>query len=73
MTNPLLPLMDLKAAASMCHVSPHTVRKWVKLGRLIPIRICRRLLFHPNELERFINQGHKCLRKPEAALEGKRW
>jgi predicted site-specific integrase-resolvase len=47
-------LMDLQAVAAVCHVSPHTVRKWVRQGKLMPLRICRRLLFHPDELNRFL-------------------
>lgn len=47
-------LLDLRQVAECCHVSPHTVRKWVRLGRLKPLRICRRLLFHPDELVRFL-------------------
>jgi excisionase family DNA binding protein len=50
-------LLDLQEAASLCHVSTHTVRSWVRKKRLAPVRICRRLLFHPAELERFIDEG----------------
>jgi len=47
----LLPL--LVVARSLC-VSPHTVRSWVRKGTLRPVRICRRLLFHPDEIARFL-------------------
>jgi excisionase family DNA binding protein len=47
----LLPL--LAVAKTLC-VSPHTVRAWVRQGRLRPIRLCRRLLFHPDEVARFL-------------------
>jgi excisionase family DNA binding protein len=47
----LLPL--LAVAQALC-VSPHTVRSWVKKGKLRPVRICRRLLFHPDEVARFL-------------------
>lgn len=47
-------LLDLREVAACCHVSPHTVRKWVKLGKLRPTRLCRRLLFDPGELKRFV-------------------
>jgi predicted site-specific integrase-resolvase len=50
-------LLDLRAVAEMWSVSPHTVRKWVKQGRLRPLRICRRLLFHPDECARFLHSS----------------
>jgi|SRR6516162_4821959 hypothetical protein len=42
-------LLDLRAVAEMWSVSPHTIRRWVRQGRLRPLRICRKLLFHPDE------------------------
>jgi excisionase family DNA binding protein len=50
-------LLDLRQVAECCHVSPHTVRKWVRQGKLRPLRICRRLLFHPDELTRFLAEA----------------
>jgi len=50
-------LLDLRQVAQCCHVSPHTVRKWVRQGRLKPVRICRRLLFHPDEVTRFLAEA----------------
>ena len=47
-------LLTLVAVAKTLCVSPHTVRSWVKKGRLRPIRICRRLLFAPDEVSRFL-------------------
>jgi predicted site-specific integrase-resolvase len=47
----LLPLVLV--ARALC-VSPHTVRAWVRAGKLRPVRICRRLLFHPDEIARFM-------------------
>lgn len=47
-------LLDLQTVAQMWCVSPHTVRKWVKQGKLQPTRLCRRLLFHPCECARFL-------------------
>lgn len=49
-----LRLLDLNGVAQTCNVSPHTVRKWVREHKLKPVRICRRLLFHPDELARFL-------------------
>jgi predicted site-specific integrase-resolvase len=47
----LLTLVDV---ADLLRVSPHTVRAWVRKGKLCPMRICRRLLFHPAECARFL-------------------
>ena len=52
-----LRLVDLKGTAAIFHVSTHTVRSWVRKGRLHPLRICRRLLFHPDEIARFIAEA----------------
>lgn len=57
MTDSVTHLIDLNSLATAWHVSPHTVRKWVKQGRLKPVRICRRLLFHPDDLARFIRDA----------------
>ena len=50
-------MITLLAVAEALAVSPHTVRSWVKNGRLRPVRICRRLLFHPDEIARFISEA----------------
>jgi len=50
----LVPLLEVAKALS---VSPHTVRAWVRKGKLRPVRICRRLLFHPDELARFLAEA----------------
>jgi len=47
----LLTLMEL---AERLRVSPHTVRSWVRKGKLRPVRLCRRLLFRPDEVARFL-------------------
>jgi DNA-binding transcriptional MerR regulator len=49
----LLPL--LAVARALC-VSPHTVRAWVRQGKLKPVRLCRRLLFDPADIARFVSQ-----------------
>ena len=50
-------LLTLAALARMLCVSPHTVRAWIRKGKLRPVRICRRLLFHPDEVARFIAEA----------------
>jgi excisionase family DNA binding protein len=50
-------LLILTAVAEALAVSPHTVRAWVRKGRLQPVRLCRRLLFDPAEVQRFISSN----------------
>jgi len=50
-------LLCLSDVANALSVSPHTIRSWVRSGRLHPTRICRRLLFAPAELLRFISSA----------------
>lgn len=47
-------LVDVQELAGLWSVSPHTIRSWVQSKRLKPTRICRRLLFTPEECERFL-------------------
>jgi excisionase family DNA binding protein len=50
-------LVTLIEVAEKLRVSPHTVRAWIRKGRLRPIRLCRRLLFHPDEIARFLAEA----------------
>ena len=50
-------LLTLLAVARALCVSPHTVRSWVRKGKLHPVRICRRLLFDPAEVSRFVREA----------------
>jgi excisionase family DNA binding protein len=43
-------LLPLQAVAKLLCVSQHTVRSWVRKGRLRPVRLCRRLLFDPADV-----------------------
>jgi excisionase family DNA binding protein len=47
-------LLTLLEVADMLRLSPHTIRAMVRDGRLRPIRICRRLLFDPADVERLV-------------------
>ena len=47
-------LLTLLEVAEMLRLSPHTIRAIVRDGRLRPTRICRRLLFSPDEVSRFV-------------------
>ena len=53
-TDRLLTLMEV---ADLLRVSPHTIRAWVRKGRLKPTRISRRLLFDPQEIARFVSEA----------------
>ena len=48
-------LLTLAEVADLLRVSPHTIRAWVRKGRLQPVRICRRVLFSPTVVSRFVN------------------
>jgi excisionase family DNA binding protein len=50
-------LLTLLEVAKRLGVSPYTVRAWVHEGKLNPLRLCRKLLFHPNEIERFLDEA----------------
>lgn len=48
--------MTTVGAAAYLNVSPHTVRKWVRLRRVPYIKLGGAIRFAPSELERFISQ-----------------
>lgn len=50
-------LMTLNEVAEMLRISPHTVRSFVRKGKLHPVRICRRLLFDPADIDRLISNA----------------
>lgn len=50
-------LLPLLAVAKLLCVSPHSIRAWVRQGKLKPVRLCRRLLFHPDDIARFVSQS----------------
>lgn len=53
-TERLLTLMEV---ADLLRLSPHTVRAMVRNHRLEPVRLCRRLLFHPTDVERLVAES----------------
>ena len=50
----LLTLLEL---AERLQVSQHTIRSWIRKGKLRPVRLCRRLLFHPDEINRLLAEA----------------
>ena len=56
-TNSVPKLLNLTEVAEAMSLSPHTIRAFVRKGRLQPIRLCRRLLFHPDEISRFLSEA----------------
>lgn len=50
----LLSLLDV---ARLLGLSQHTIRSFVRKGKLRPVRICRRLLFAPDEVTRFLSEA----------------
>lgn len=54
MSDGIPPLLTLVEVATAMRISPHTVRSWVRKGRLRPVRLCRRLLFSQTRLLRFL-------------------
>ena len=54
MADSIPQLLTLLAVAKALCVSPHTVRSWVRKDKLRPVRICRRLLFEPDEIARLL-------------------
>jgi excisionase family DNA binding protein len=47
-------LMTLLEVAAQLRLSPHTIRAMVRKNRLKPIRLCRRLLFDPGDVQRLV-------------------
>ena len=48
-------LKSVEDAAEVLSISPYTVRGLIRQGKLNPVRIGRRVLLQPAELERFIS------------------
>lgn len=50
-------LVTLQEVADMLRLSPHTIRSMVRQRRLVPVRICRRLLFDLTEIEQLVSRA----------------
>lgn len=47
-------LLSIHAAADLLSISPWTVRSYIKAGKILPVRLGRRVLVAEEELERLI-------------------
>jgi excisionase family DNA binding protein len=56
---PVEPLESIEATAYALGISPWTVRKRVREGLIRSVRIGRRVLIQPKEIERIIDEGIK--------------
>jgi excisionase family DNA binding protein len=50
-------LLTLLEVAERLRVSTHTVRSWVRKGRLRLVRLCRRLIFDPADIGRLVTEN----------------
>jgi excisionase family DNA binding protein len=65
-------LLTLNEVANLLRVSPHTVRAWTRSARLLPVRICRRLLFDPADVEAFVRKAQKdCQSEADASANNR--
>ena len=51
------PLKSVEEAAGLLGISPWTVRRDIRDGKLRPVRLGRRVLVEEAELERFVAEG----------------
>jgi len=52
-----MKLFDVKHAGQMLAVSPWTVRLYIRMGKLRPVRIGRLVRLDERELERFVAEA----------------
>jgi excisionase family DNA binding protein len=57
MADALPLLLTLRQVAEALSLSPHTIRAFVRKGKLRPVRLCRRLLFDATEVTRFVSEA----------------
>ena len=50
-------LQNIEEAANTLRLSPWTIRAYIRQGRIKPIRIGRRVLIEPSEIQRIIAEG----------------
>jgi hypothetical protein len=62
-------LYTLTQVAHALNLSPHTIRSFVRQGKLHPARICRRLLFEGDQVSKLL-KNRKDEVQPETAQDG---
>ena len=50
-------LMTIEHAAQVLGISPWTVRRYIGLKKIWPVRIGRRVLIEPQEIRRIVEEG----------------
>jgi len=50
-------LLTLDELASSWKISKSTIRKWIRQGKLKPVRLCRRVLISHEEAQRFCREN----------------
>ena len=65
MADAIPQMLSVTEVAKALSVSPHTIRAWVRQGRLRPTRFCRRVVFHPEEITRFLSNTNNNANSPE--------
>jgi excisionase family DNA binding protein len=53
------PLKSVEQAAQVLGISPWTVRSYIRVGKLKPVRLGRRVLLAEDELERLVAEGQE--------------
>jgi len=52
-------LWNVKEAGTALGLSPWTVRRWIVEGKIIAVRLGRRVLVEPSECRRLVDEGRK--------------
>ncbi|MBM4275663.1 MAG: helix-turn-helix domain-containing protein [Deltaproteobacteria bacterium] len=60
-------LLNVHQVAAILNISPHTLRGYVSQGKIKHLKIFRRCLFHPRDIEAFLKA---CEREPRSRREG---
>jgi excisionase family DNA binding protein len=58
-------VLDIKEAANVLSLSPWTIRRYITDGKLKTVRLGRRVLIEPSELQRLVEEG----REPRGPLD----
>jgi excisionase family DNA binding protein len=61
-------LLDINGVARLLSLSPWTIRRLIFDGRLAAVRLGRRVLVEPSEVERFVSQARPTPKSHEAAI-----